>query len=321
MNRNKKSMNKSIILIITVFMLSGLIMKAQQDAVTSQFVMNKMFINPGYTGYKEQALLTAVHRSQWLGFKGAPSTQTLSFDTPLKKNELAAGGLLIHDKVGPTSRFGLMANFAYRTRLSNRATLSWGASASVDLYQMNLTDLTLASDYYGTQDEVFMSNVKGLILPNVGFGAYYHKKDHFIGLSCPKMLRPKLEKKGSPAFALLNGREEPTIYMMGGKQFKVNKDLFLIPSMLIRSQWNAPMSVGIYANAIYMKDFNFGLYYHYREIVGLMFQWQLDKQIKIGYSADIPTNVLIRNNWGSHELAVNYALNSSKKRIVYPRYF
>jgi len=314
-------MKKTNIIAITVALTISVAISAQQDAVNSQFVMNKMFINPGYTGYKEQANLTAMHRSQWIGFKGAPMTQTFSFDTPLKKNELAAGGILIHDRVGPTSRFGLTGDFAYRTRLSNRATISWGVQASIDVFQMNLTDLVLASDYHNQQDEAFMQNTRGLLVPNVGFGAYYHKKDHFIGISCPKMLRPRLEKKSSSAYSLLNGREEPTIYLMGGKQFKVNKDLFIIPSMLVRGEWNAPMSIGIYANATYLKNFSGGLFYHYREQVGLMFQWQIDKQFKVGYSFDVPTNILIRNNWGSHELIVNYALASSKKRIVYPRYF
>ncbi len=314
-------MNKYSIIATIILLSSATLSHGQQDAVNSQFIMNKMFINPGYTGYKEQAMLTAMHRMQWVGFKGAPMTQTLTFDTPLKKNTLAVGGILTHDKAGPLSRVGAAATFAYRMRLSNRATLSWGAQASVDVYQMNLTDLTLSSDHYGLQDEAFMYNTKGLALPNIGFGAYYFKKDHFIGLSCPRMLRPKLEKKNSAAYGLLNGRSEPTVYMFGGKQFKINKDLHIIPSMLIRGEWNSPMSLGIYANAIYMKNFNLGLFYHYRETGGLMFQWQFNGQLKVGYSFDIPMSALSRYTYGSHEIAVNYALSASKKRIVYPRYF
>jgi hypothetical protein len=130
-----------------------------------------------------------------------------------------------------------------------------------------------------------------------------------------------MEKKSNPAYALLDGRQEPTIYLMGGKQFKVNKDLYIIGSSLIRTQWNAPMSFGLYANAVYLKNFNFGMYYHIREVFGLMFQWQMDNQFRIGYSADIPTSTLLRQSLGSHELALSYAIASSKKRIVYPRYF
>lgn len=310
-----------IILILTLGILSANGARAQQDAVTSQFIMNKMFINPGYTGYREQPTLVAVHRSQWVGFKGAPSTQVFSFDTPLKKNELAAGGGLMHDKLGPTSRLGISGYFAYRTRLTNRATLSWGATASLQLYQANMTDLALTSDYYGQIDDAFMYNTKGLLIPNLGFGAYYHKKDHFIGISAPSMIRPRLEKRKSPVYETLNGRYEPTIYLMGGKIYKVNKDLNIQTSALFRGTFNSPLSLGFYASAIYLKNYNMGIFYTFRENLGLSFQWQIDKQLKVGYSVDIATNTLIRTNYGSHELAVNYTLPTKKKRIVYPRYF
>lgn len=310
-----------IMLILSLVVLIGQSASGQQDAVNSQFIMNKMFINPGYTGYREQPTIVAVHRSQWIGFKGAPSTQVLSFDTPLKKNELAAGGGLMHDKLGPTSRLGLSGYFAYRTRLSNRATISWGATASVQLYQANMTDLALTSDFYGQNDESFMYNTKGLLIPNIGFGAYYFKKDHFIGISSPSLLRPKLEKRTNPVYEMLNGRYEPTIYLMGGKIFKVNKDLNMQGSALFRGTFNSPLSLGFYANAIYMKNYNLGIFYHFRENLGLSFQWQIDKQLKVGYSVDIATSTLIKTNYGSHELAVNYALPTKKKRIVYPRYF
>jgi type IX secretion system PorP/SprF family membrane protein len=310
-----------IILILSLVIIIAKSASGQQDAVNSQFIMNKMFINPGYTGYREQPTIVAVHRSQWIGFKGAPSTQVLSFDTPLKKNELAAGGGLMHDKLRPTSRLGLSGYFAYRTRLSNRATISWGATASVQLYQANLTDLALTSDFYGQNDEAFMYNTKGLLIPNLGFGAYYFKKDHFIGLSSPSLIRPKLEKRSNPVYEMLNGRYEPTIYLMGGKIFKVDKDLSIQGSALFRGTFNSPLSLGFYANALYMKNYNLGIFYHFKENLGLSFQWQIDKQLKVGYSFDIATSTLIKTNYGSHELAVNYALPTKKKRIVYPRYF
>jgi type IX secretion system PorP/SprF family membrane protein len=313
--------NIRISLAITFATCFGMTLNAQQDAITSQFTMNKLFINPGYAGYKEQGTLTVAHRNQWIGFKGAPMTTVISYDTPLKKNELAVGGGLMYDKIGPSSRLALSGYFAYRMRLSNRATLSWGAVATASLYQAKLTDLTLSSEFYGGTDEAFMNNTKGLIIPNVGFGAYYFKKDHFIGISAPSLIRPRLEKRAMAEQASLDGRYEPTIYITGGKMFKVSKDVNVNTSVLSRATLNAPISIGAYISAIYDKNYTLGLYYHFRENVGLFFQWQIDKQIKVGYSFDMATNMLIRTNFGSHELALNYALGGKKKRIVYPRYF
>lgn len=74
-------------------------------------------------------------------------TTIIGFGALLKKNELAVGGNLFFNKVEPTTRIGLAGAFAYKTRLNNRATISWGTTVSLDVYQANLVVLTLSSDY------------------------------------------------------------------------------------------------------------------------------------------------------------------------------
>jgi type IX secretion system PorP/SprF family membrane protein len=294
---------------------------AQQEPTHAMYMMNKLLVNPAYAGYKENANFTLVHRSQWLGFKGAPSTQVLSFDTPMKKDKLAFGATIYRDKIGPTSFTGAEVNFTYRMRLTNRATFAFGLKASAALYQANLTDLMLISDYYGQEDVMFQYNVNGLLLPNAGFGMFYYKKDHYIGFSIPKMIRNRLDPSNSPVYDLMRGRQEWTGYLTAGKMIKVNKQIKLQPNMIIKGQINAPLSAGLYFNVIFLDQFTAGLFAHIKESAGLLVQWQLDKQFKFGYSFDVPTSALIKSTWGSHELAVSYGIPTKRKRIVYPRYF
>lgn len=293
----------------------------QQDAMNAQYIMNKLFINPAYAGYREQPNFVAMHRSQWIGFEGAPMTSIIAFDAPLKKDEFAIGSTLMFDRIGPQTRYAFTADFAYRTRLSNRATLSFGAKATAELYQANLTDLYLSSDYSGGVDDSFLNNTRGLFLPNVGFGAFYHKKDHFVGLSVPRVLRNKLEKKGTSEYELLGGRQEPMFILTAGKMWKVNKQVKLQPNVVLRSVWGAPMSIGAFFNVIMMDQFTAGIYSHVGENAGILFQWQVNKQFRVGYSFDVATSALITTNFGSHELAASFMIPSRKKRIVYPRYF
>lgn len=302
-------------------LLFGLEAHAQQDAMNAQYMINKIMLNPGYAGYKEQPNFAAMHRSQWIGFKGAPTTSVLAFDSPMKKDEFAVGGTLLFDKVGPQTRFAMSADFAYRLRLNNKATISFGAKATAELYQANLTDLYLISDYYGGVDDAFIYNTRGVFLPNVGFGAFYYKKDHYIGFSVPKMIRNKLEKRGTAEFELLNGRQESTYYLTAGKIWKLNKQVKLQPNIVIRGVWGAPVSTGVFANAILMDQFTAGLYSHIGENAGLLFQWQINKQFRVGYSFDVATSRLISTNFGSHELSGVYVMPTRKKRIIYPRYF
>ncbi len=294
---------------------------AQQEAMYTQYVYNKQFYNPAYTGFRETMNFSAQHRSQWVGFKGAPMTQLISMDTPLQLDELAVGGSVMHDKIGPSSELQLSADVAYRIRFTNRTTLSFGAKVTAGLYQSNLQDVDLISDFFETQDEYFMFNQKGVFLPNVGFGTFYHGKNFYVGLSAPKMLRNRLVEKGSDLYNMLYGRTEPTVYLHGGKTFKLNRYVKLQPNMLIKGTINAPISASVFMSMIYMDQLQAGVFYNFNEIAGGVIQWQMDKNWRLGYSMDLATSSLIRTNYGSHEIMVNYTMTNKRKRIIYPRYF
>ncbi|MFT4984527.1 MAG: type IX secretion system PorP/SprF family membrane protein, partial [Flavobacteriales bacterium] len=101
-------MKKTVFILLVLFSLMNSRSYGQQEAMISQFVMNTMAINPGYTGYREQQSINFTHRSQWIGFEGAPMTDVLTFDMAFEGNKsMAIGGSLMHDKIGPTSELGV----------------------------------------------------------------------------------------------------------------------------------------------------------------------------------------------------------------------
>ena len=318
MNLKKTLINT---LVFTALLLPATLSQGQQAASYAQFSYNKQFMNPAYTGYREAFNATLIHRSQWIGFKGAPSTQTIMLEFPTKKDDIALGGSLMYDRIGPTSELALSTDIAYRIRLDKRSTLAFGAKASMSVMQSNLTDLYLISDYYGGEDENFLYNNKGVFVPNAGFGAYYYTADSYIGISSPRMIRSRLDKKGSLPYELLEGTVEPTYYLMAGKLWKINREISIQPNLIVQATVNAPLSIGIHANMIYLGQLTTGLFYHVGEVVGGLVQWQFNNEWKVGYSVDLAANSLIRTNYGSHEIMLNYTLNGKRKRIVYPRYF
>lgn len=295
---------------------------AQQDASSTQYVLNMLTVNPAYAGYKEQPVIMMHHRSQWVGFKGAPITQVVSFDMPFSsKDEMAMGGSLIFDKIGPTSQFTMQTDFSYKFQMTRRSYLSFGLKGGFDLYQVNLTDLDLISQYRGEQDDFFMQNPKGLIVPNVGFGGLYYDRKSFVGVSIPRVLRNQLDKKGSDAWQIMEGDQQPTLHVMAGKLWKINRDYDFQPTISVRATENAPVSVGLYANLYLRKVLRLGVFYHYNEIAGGLIQYEYNRRWKFGYSVDVAASRLITTNLGSHELLVSYVLTNKRRRIVYPRYF
>lgn len=295
-------------------------LSAQQEAGHSQNLMNALRINPAYAGYKDVGSVSLFHRTQWAGFKGAPSTQTLTYDMPLKKGKIAVGGSISNDKIGPTNTLSFQGDVAYRMKLDRFSHLSFGFKASASLYQLRYDDIDLISDHYGQQDFMFDQPNMTVLLPNVGFGSFYHDNKHFVGISMPNILNQVLQSRKEALISNL-GRTEPTVYLMAGKLWKLNRKHKIQPTFMAKGTMNAPLSLGANLNFILFQNFKVGGYVYWNEAAGAFIQYEYERRWKFGYSIDVPTNQLILNTFGNHEVMVSYAIKAKRRRLVYPRYF
>ncbi len=62
--------------------MAGSCLYAQQDALFSQYMFNKLVINPAYTGTRDALSIALVGRQQWVGMDGAPKTVTFTIHSP-----------------------------------------------------------------------------------------------------------------------------------------------------------------------------------------------------------------------------------------------
>jgi len=86
-------------------------MEAQQEAQFSHYSFNTQSINPAYAGSRDALTVTALHRSQWVGFEGAPTTQTLTAHTPILNDKLGIGLSVLNDKIGPTNNTSFLKHY------------------------------------------------------------------------------------------------------------------------------------------------------------------------------------------------------------------
>ncbi len=308
-------------LVLACFFMLPAVAKAQQDAMHAQSFMNHLRINPAYAGYKDVATVSAFHRSQWVGFKGAPSTQTVSFDMPVKRAKFAFGGTLSHDKIGPISTLSLQGDAAARVQVSRKGFMAFGLKATGSLMQGNLTDVALTSARQGETDDLFAQNMRSVFMPNIGFGFFFSDPDHFVSLSVPRLLNNNMRAKNSDLYVADLGVLQPMAQFSAGKMFKVNKQVKIQPALSARATMNAPLSLGANGNVIIMDALKVGVFYFFNEVAGAFIQYDIDKRLKIGYSMDFAANRLVMTNFGSHEVMISYAVKEKRRRIVYPRYF
>jgi type IX secretion system PorP/SprF family membrane protein len=288
----------------------------QQDPMASQYMFNGLFINPAYAGSHQFYNITSLYRKQWVNFDGAPSTQILSVDGPLKNRNVGLGLLLSNDKIGVSKQTDFYGNYAYHINMGGGLKLSMGLRAGGSYYRAKLTDLTV----WDENDEVFAKDINGEFLPNFGSGLYLYSSKLFLGLSVPHILNYKPRTT-----FYINKTDAPQLvrhyYLTGGYVFDQNENVIFKPSVLVKYVNNAPIQADFNLNVLFNKFLWVGASYRTTDsFVGIL-EVQANKKLRIGYAYDYPFNNLKKYTNGSHEIMIAYDFGYNILKIKTPRYF
>jgi len=310
---NMKRINK--IILIACLLVISLGVKAQQDALYTQYMFNTLAINPAYAGSRNVTSATALFRNQWTGINGAPRTGTLTLDAPLLDKRLGVGLQLFSDKLGVTQTTGAVVSAAYRIRL-NEGTLAFGLQGNVNQFRADYSSVNLNTNTY---DPAFAYNVNKLLL-NFGAGIYYNSDRFFIGLSVQDLVKNRLTN-----YTTNNSDFRQTqamhLFFSSGYVFDLSDDFKFKPSFLIKGVNGAPIQGDINAT-LWIKDIvGIGAQYRTNADVAGLIEVQATPQIRVGYSYDYSTTALRNFNSGSHEIMLRYEFGFSSGKILSPRYF
>ena len=307
---------RSVVHALFVLLLLGVVagrVRAQQDPLYSQYMFNTLAFNPGYAGSADVFTIMALTRHQWVGFEGAPSTQTLTLRSPLPLNGLALGGTVLHDRVGPTRQTGAFLDVAYRIRTGERSRLAFGLKGGVNLFQADLAGLSTV------EVDPSAASISSKALPNFGFGLFWHAPRWYVGLSAPKLLQNTLTEAQSAVVA--TAQEDRHYFLLGGAVFDVGRDLKLKPSVMLRAVAGAPLSLDVNLNLLLRERIWLGGMYRVGNAFGVMAQYQFSEQFRAGYAFDLTTTRVGAYNAGTHEVMLSYDLKFTKGRTISPRYF
>lgn len=297
----------------TLLLLGAISGSAQQDPLFSQYMFNTLAFNPAYAGSANVFTVMALSRHQWVGFDGAPSTQTVLAHSPLPNENMALGLSVLTDKVGPTRQTAAYADYAYRIRTGTDTRLAFGLKGGVNLYQADLASLT------SVDPDNASVNVKGKVLPNFGFGMFWQGPRYYAGLSIPKLLENEID--ATSGAALVTASEVRHYFLMAGYVMDIDRHLKFKPSMMLRVVQGAPVSLDVNANFLLRDRIWLGAMYRVGNAFGVLGQYQVNDQFRIGYAFDLTTTKLGAYNAGTHEIMLNYDLRFVKGRTISPRYF
>jgi len=303
---------KKLILIIVLF--TGLSGFAQQDVLFSQYMFNKLTVNPGYAGSREVFSADMVYRYQWAGTDGAPRTFSLSMHAPLHNKYIAIGGYMYNDQIGPVVDQGALLTYAYRVNLPT-GKLSFGLQAGVKYYTINW-DMIHVED----PDFSFQGDQKNKITPDANFGIYYYSNRMFAGISSKQLLQNeygivKLGDKRTYSKLLRH------FYGMAGVAIPVSDKVIFRPSVLVKYVKDAPWQLDLNASFLINDLLWLGMTYRTDGDLVFLSELNIGRKYRLGYSYDMNIKDRIHYNSGSHEIRLGLDLDPPKNRILTPRYF
>lgn len=296
-----------------LFILISVKGNAQQDPGYTQYMYNPMSVNSGYAGSTGTLETVLIHRSQWVGIDGAPSTQAFAIHSPLRNDRIGLGFSAVNDNLGPSNEIYLDGNFSYTLPLSYETKLALGVKAGARVLNV---DWSKGRFYDGT-DVLLNSNIDNKITPSIGAGAYLYSDNWYLGASVPSFIRGDYYDDIQQSVNI----ERLHYYVMGGYVFNFSDDFKFKPAFLARGVSGAPISVDVSANFLIQEKFTLGAGYRWDDSVSALAGFQITKDLFIGYSYDYTTTDLNKYNDGSHEIVLRFQLNKRSNQIKSPRFF
>ncbi|MBK8499951.1 MAG: type IX secretion system membrane protein PorP/SprF [Flavobacteriales bacterium] len=293
----------------------GTALFAQQDPQFTQYMFNLLALNPAYAGSSDRLAIKALTRHQWVGFEGAPTTQTLTAHSPIVNESLCIGGTIMRDAHGPVTQYGFMADVAYRIFMGDNK-LSFGIKGGLNLFQGKFAELNPQT----AGDQVFQQNVNSKLDPQFGFGIMHYSDRHYIGISTPKLMHTEFFETDSLAFVSDPGQKAHW-FLTGGYVFDMGVYHKFKPTFLVKAVQGAPVSFDLSANFLFYEKFWLGAMYRHQDAVGLLAQYHITDDFTAGYAYDITLSPLRNYSGGSHEIMLGYTLGKPVKGIRSPRYF
>lgn len=299
--------------LIIAFVGLNLFLKAQHPPMLSQYMFNGLVINPAYTGSRDVLSLTGVYRHQWSGLEGAPRTQSIFLHSPLKNPKNNVGFMVVGDRIGVSNHTTIQCTYAYRIAGDGGGRLSFGMQGGVSLLRDNWSSIVTDEP----DDNVFLADSPTFLVPRVGAGAYYDRPRWYIGISSPFLLDYKNSDYKLYVAKSINHR--PAL-LTGGFLIRLNPDLLMKPSFLVKYIKGSPVETDINVNLIVKDVFWVGASYRTGDAIIAMLEYQISPQFRIGYAYDYSITPLQRFNGGSHEFMLRYEFGY-KLKAMSPRYF
>lgn len=274
---------------------------AQQDPIYTQYIENLQVVNPGYAGSSDVGKILLVSRNQWVSVTGAPVTRSLSYAQPLKEN-IGLGFSLMHDKIGPQKQTGIYLDYSYFLRINNNFRVGLGIKGGVTFYRADFTSLVTVDP-----DPIYSRDIFKKFLPNLGVGLFAYSDNAYFGVSIPKLIENIISRNDYQTNYV--NKENIHFYTVAGTKFEVNPDFHMKVNGMFQFIKNTPVALQSTVMGGFDEKIWVGGMIRFGDALGIVAQFQVTRNMMLGYSYDITTSELNTFSNGTHEIMFSYNVN------------
>lgn len=302
------------IIIVLFGLLATLTASAQFDPQMGQYMYMLAAYNPAGVGEGDLMKAAGMHRMQFVDIPNAPMSTWFSFHSPFRigKTSHGAGVRFLNDRVGLFTTQSLYAQYAYRQKLGKGYL-----SAGVDLGFINVgfrgdsVNLgKMGDEYHDASDEALPRASKSGMKFDMSAGLLYSTPVWWVGASYSHITGPRIDWSDGTSGTSQEIRVAGTMYITGGYHFRLKnyREWVLTPSAMVMTDF-ASWDVNLTLMCDYKDRYRWGLGYRILGSVNILLGIDIVSGLQLGYSCELPTNKLLLESYGSHELFLAYGFD------------
>ena len=306
-------------LIVLLGFLATVTASAQFDPQMGQYMYMVAAYNPAAVGEGDLMKAAGMHRMQFVDITNAPMSTWFSFNSPfvIGKTSHGAGIRFLNDRFGLFTTQSLYGQYAYRQKLGKGYL-----SAGVDLGFVNVgfrgdsVNLSrMGDEYHEANDEALPTASKSGMRFDMGVGLYYWTPVWWVGASYSHVTRPKIDWSDGTTGTSQELTMAGTLYITGGYHFRLKnyREWVLTPSALVMTDFTS-WDVNLTLMCDYKDRYRWGLGYRILGSVNILLGIDIISGLQLGYTCELPTNKLMLESFGSHELYLAYGFDILKPK-------
>lgn len=288
---------------------------AQQLPLYSQYTAISYLYNPAFAGIRDEVNASLLHRNQWRGVAGAPTTSLFSLEGPVPVENIGIAGTVFQDVTDITQRTGFYTSYSYKLKINDDQKLFFGASLGFLQQRIDLSGSVIRDE---NDPMLFNRDNLRKNFVDATFGLAYTWKSLEAGFAIPQLTGSKIQYSGTGASSYYYMARHFLTSLKYTFVINESQGMTAYPLVLVRYVKGAPVQYDLNGYFDWKKYGWAGITYRSGYAIGINLGFRVNNSLRAGYAYDYSINAVKNYIAGSHEFFLGYTFGKSTTKESQP---